>query len=119
MSEALTYLGAGGRSQCTNFTPLGIETVPSIPARKFRVRLHFAEPDELAVGDRVFDVALQGKSALKDFDVVAAAGGWRKSVVREFPEVEATDTLTLEFKSSKGEPILSAWEVFEEPVAKP
>ena len=119
MSEALTYLGAGGREQCTNFTPLGIGNVPSIPARKFRVRLHFAEPDELAVGDRVFDVALQGKSVLKDFDVVAAAGGWRKSVVREFPAIEAVETLTLDFTPSKGQPILSAWEVFEEPSANP
>ena len=119
MSEALTYLGAGGRDQCTNFTPLGIGNVPSIPARKFHVRLHFAEPDELAVGDRVFDVALQGKSVLKDFDVVAAAGGWRKSVVREFPAIEAVETLTLDFTPSKGQPILSAWEVFEEPSANP
>ena len=42
----------------------------------YTVRLHFAEPAmETRPGERVFNVSLQGKEVLKDFDVVTEAGG--------------------------------------------
>lgn len=112
--EALTYLGAGGRDGCTNFTPLGIGTAPPIPPRKFRVRLHFAEPDDIGAGERIFSVFINDRPALRDFDVVAEAGGRRKSIVREFPNIEASEALMLRFEANSLEPILSALEVFEE-----
>jgi hypothetical protein len=114
MGEALTWLGAAGRTGCRNFTPLGIGSSPPVPPRKFRVRLHFAEPDDIGPGERIFHVALQGKPVLLDFDVAAAAGGSRKVVIREFPNIEATETLTVQFKGKTNEAILSALEVFEE-----
>jgi len=52
--------------------------------RQFAVRLHFAELDDVQPGERVFDVQLQGTTALKDFDVVREAGGTFRAVVKEF-----------------------------------
>ena len=70
--------------------------------RAYTVRLHFAEMAAAKPGERVFDVKLQGKPALTRFDVVAAAGGPRRALVREFKAVPVKDTLTVEFASVKG-----------------
>ena len=81
------------------------------------VRLHFAEPDDTEPGKRVFDVRLQGKTVLKDFDVVKAAGGTRRAVVKQFDGVTARRALTLEMVPKADEvttltaPIISAVEV--------
>jgi len=80
------------------------------------VRLHFAELDGTELGERVFDVKLQGKTVLKDFDVVKAAGGSRRALVKQFDNVTARRALTLEMVPKAGEvtastaPILSAVE---------
>ncbi len=118
--EALTFLGLEGRAHCRNFTPLGFGTRPALAPRPFTVRLHFAELEDVKPGERVFDVALQQKVVLKGLDVVTAAGGPRKALIREFPHVMAGDTLTLEFTSAakpvtpRNGPILSGLEFFEE-----
>ena len=66
-------------------------------ARPFVVRLHFAELDDVKEGERVFDVVLQGKTVLKDFDVAQAAGGRFRAVVREFRDVAADKQLDVRF----------------------
>ena len=72
-----------------------------------------------APGTRVFDVKLQDRAALKDFDIVKEAGGIRKAVAKEFRGVRATEKLTIEFAASKQnaaettDPIISAFEIFE------
>ena len=114
MGEALSYLGAGGRAACTNFTPLGVGGAPPIAARKFRVRLHFAEPDKITKGERVFDVSIQGEPVLENFDVIEEAGRRRDAIDREFTGIEAAESLTIEFGPRAGEPVLSALEIFEE-----
>jgi outer membrane protein assembly factor BamB len=50
----------------------------------YTVRLHFAEPDDKAPGERVFDVSVQGNKVLEKFDVVREAGAPRRGVVKEF-----------------------------------
>ncbi|KAK9688737.1 hypothetical protein RND81_09G007600 [Saponaria officinalis] len=67
----------------------------------YTVKLHFAEimySDDhnfSSLGRRFFDVSIQGKVMLKDFDISAAAGGAGKPVTREFGNVSVTDS-TLE-----------------------
>ena len=46
------------------------------------MKLYFAEPDRLEVGKRVFDVSLQGKEVLTNFDIAKEAGGASRSVIR-------------------------------------
>ena len=118
--EALAYLGMAGRSTCANFAPVGLGERAPAPPRRFSVRLHFAEPDELAAGQRVFDVKLQGRVVLKDFDVAKEAGGPRRALVKTFEHIEAAGAMTLEFVPKAGvatassAPVLSGWEVLDE-----
>ena len=47
----------------------------------YTLRLHFAETFFTATNQRVFNVAVNGKVYLPNFDIVAAAGGGNKAVV--------------------------------------
>ncbi|NQV34806.1 MAG: hypothetical protein HQ515_19085, partial [Phycisphaeraceae bacterium] len=49
-------------------------------------------------GKRIFDVMLQGKVALKDFDICQSAGS-STAVIREFRDVAVQDDLVLELLS--------------------
>ena len=118
--EALCYLGMTGRELCKNFAPLGLGGAPRTDTRPFTIRLHFAELDDVKVGQRVFNVKIGDQVVLKDFDVVKEAGGTRKALVKEFKSVRVGPSLSIEFipvsKELKKEnvPILSAIEVFDE-----
>lgn len=119
--EALRYPGPGGRNRCEYFVRLGLgEPPPARGPRPFTVHLHFAELENLKPGERVFDVKLQGQTVLERFDVVAAAGGICRAVVKEFQHISADEALILEFLPStqpltpRSAPILSAWRVFDE-----
>ena len=71
-----------------------------LPKGKYTVRLHFAETYEgiTKVGERVFTVKVQGQPVLEDFDVMKAAGGFAKPVIKEFRGVAVTDgKLMIEF----------------------
>ena len=85
--------------------------------RRFTVRLIFAEPDDIAVGERMFHVQMQGERVLRDFDVVRAAGGPRRSVTREFNGVEVSENLVVQIAPSNFNtlpPVLSGLEIVEE-----
>lgn len=79
--------------------------------RRYDVRLHFAEPDPLSPGQRVFTLSLEGKTVLKDLDVVKTAGGPRKPLTRKLKNVEVQGALDLSFTASKGMTLLCGVEV--------
>ncbi|MDA7916055.1 PQQ-binding-like beta-propeller repeat protein [Verrucomicrobia bacterium] len=84
-----------------------VETTAAIapkvePKHYYTVRLHFMEPEALEHGDRVFDVALQGKTVLHSFDVLAEAGAQEQGIVREFKRVAVGDTLNIDFNTAEG-----------------
>jgi len=85
--------------------------------RKLSLRLHFAELDDIEPGQRVFDVKVQGKVVLKDFDVIKAAGGRDRAVVKQINNIVAARTLTIELVpktaklTSATAPILSGIEI--------
>ncbi len=92
--------------------------LPSKKRAKYTVHLHFAEPSDLPVGRRVFDIIIAGKTVLKDFDIVKAAGGPRRAVVQTFANIEAAGSLAIEFKAKAGKnappsevPILSGLKI--------
>jgi len=64
-------------------------------AQRYTVRLHFAEPEEVASGERVFEIKLQGKSVLPAFDVREAAGSRKHPIVKEFRDVVVTEELQI------------------------
>jgi hypothetical protein len=81
----------------------GVESVTikllpeEMPDRSYTVRLHFAEPDNVKPGDRVFDVTIQGRRAFDNLDVVKEAGQSRKAIVKEIRGVRVNDELRISF----------------------
>jgi outer membrane protein assembly factor BamB len=80
----------------------------------YTVRLHFNESEDVAAGQRVFDVRLQGKTVLKGFDIAAVAGGTNRAVVKEFKGIRITGGLTVEMTASKGKARLCGVEAIRE-----
>jgi len=93
-------------------------TVTMSPDKKERnctVRLTFVEPDKLTPGQRLFDVGLQGRTLLHNFDIVKEAGGSWRGLVKEFKGVKVGKELTVTLTGT-GEhpPVLCGIEVIEE-----
>jgi len=85
-------------------------------APRYTIRLHFAEPEPLPPGGRVFDVYVQGHKVLDSFDVAVAAGGAQRGVIREIPGVAVSEALTVELKAvTSRPPILCGVEAVREP----
>ncbi|KAK7324504.1 hypothetical protein VNO77_28105 [Canavalia gladiata] len=67
----------------------------------YTVNLHFAEimftDDQTysSLGRRVFDIYIQKKLVLKDFNIVAEAGGAGKAVIKKFPTIVNNSTLEI------------------------
>lgn len=66
----------------------------------YTVRLHFAEPEDTAAGERVFSVELQGRTVLEDLDLIARAGGSGKPIVITCPSVLVDRNLDIRLKKS-------------------
>ena len=70
----------------------------------YTIRLHFAEPENKAPGERVFNVAIQDMPVLTDFDVVAEAGGPNRGIVMEFKDIEVLRELVVALTPSASAP---------------
>jgi hypothetical protein len=75
------------------------------------IRLYFIEPDNLNPGQRLFDVAIQGKTVLKNLDIAGKSNGHMKALVEEFKSIRVPGTLDVTFTSRKNQPMLSGIEV--------
>ncbi|MCW5962484.1 MAG: hypothetical protein KIT83_00490 [Bryobacterales bacterium] len=102
-----------------NFTYM----IPVAADGRYRVRLYFCErwwgPDTHAgggVGSRRFDVFLNGRVLLSDFDIFQQAGGGDKPLIREFRGVKpnAQGKLLLQFVPRQNYAMLNALEVLDE-----
>ena len=106
--EGLAWVAASG---CKDLESLIVTTSKETENRNYKVRLFFAEPESLSEGDRVFDVLLQGKAVLENFDIVREAGGSQKIVVREFQVVTSEGRLQINLKPRSGAPLLCGIEL--------
>lgn len=88
--------------------------------RAYTVRLHFAEPDNVVSGQRLFDIKLQGKTVLENLDIVGAVGDRNMALIREFKGVMGDKAITLELVPAAREitplsmPIINGIEVVAE-----
>jgi hypothetical protein len=100
----------------TGVESVSISLLPQeLPDRYYTVRLHFAEPDDLREGERVFEVTLQGRHALDHFDVVKEAGKPHKTIIKEFRHVLVDDELRISFHADGKRPaIICGVEVVQE-----
>jgi outer membrane protein assembly factor BamB len=87
--------GCVGLKQCT--IPL-LDKQAGSKGGLYTVRLGFMARPEDRAGKRVFDVMLQGKPVLKDFDICQSAGDCSTVVIREFQDVAVQDDLVLELE---------------------
>jgi len=86
--------GPLGFGRCHEFLPI-TDRPALVPERTYTVRLHFAEPEECGPGDRVFGVAIQGKTVAADLDVLTGSGGQLHPLVKEFRGIRASEALTV------------------------
>jgi len=98
-------------SGCRGPLQLEINVSRMPPETEYQVRLHFAELDAVRPGQRVFDVAIGGRTALSDFDVVGAAGKTHEAVVKEFTATAGNGKLRMELVPKRGEPTIAGIEV--------
>ena len=97
--------------------------IPVVEGSQYTITLHFAEtwfasPESLGgVGSRVFDVYCNGRTLLKDFDILKETGGvGNRAVVKVFHNIPASaqGKLNLTFAPTKNYALISAIEVTEE-----
>ncbi len=60
------------------------------------MRLYFVDTENDTAGQRTFHVRLQGRTALKNFDIVKESGGRNIAVVKEFDRIRVRDSLEIE-----------------------
>jgi len=101
-------------SRLTNkYMPLYFDKAPaaSTKTKSHTVRLYFAEMEDKKVGERVFDISLQGKNILSKLDVFKEAGGAKRELMKEFKDVAISNQVQIAFKAVAGEPMLSGIEI--------
>ena len=86
--------------------------------RIYSVNLYFSELENKKPGERVFDISLQGKKVIENFDIVNEAGKADKEVVRTIKGVKAGKTLTLGLEPIKGTTFISGIELIEENISE-
>ncbi len=111
-TKGTEWVAASGAKGVSSLTLQLDSTKDSV--RRYTVRLYFCEPDESKAGERVFTVTVQGRQALKDFDIVKEAGGLNRSIVREFKGVKVRDELEIKLTAKKGKTLLSGVEIIAE-----
>ena len=120
--NALAFYGRKAPDIVRNFTrtAFAIRTLAAAPtSANYTVRLHFAELGAAKPGERVFDIALNGKVLAAGFDLVRESGGPMRAVMREFKSVPCGAALDIELRSHSGSaPLLSAVEVLRDDAVK-
>jgi len=76
----------------------------------YDITFHFAEPEQLGAGGRLFDAFAEGRRVIDDLDVMLFRDGKVESALTiTAPNVAVADgELNIEFEASVGEPVLSA-----------
>ncbi|MBW3553172.1 MAG: malectin, partial [Gemmatimonadetes bacterium] len=78
-----------------------------VPEGDYLVELNFAEPEELEPGERVFDVAVNGKTVLERVDLAEETGLGRAKPVLIDTSVAAGEGLLVSFRPVAMEPLLN------------
>lgn len=94
----LPWVGCSG---VKNIETLAVKLLPTeSEERTYTVRLIFSEIEDIKLGERVFDVTIQGQRVLDDFDIMQSAKGRFKVISKEFRNIKVTDELRLSFRSN-------------------
>ncbi|MCK4646878.1 MAG: PQQ-binding-like beta-propeller repeat protein, partial [Candidatus Aminicenantes bacterium] len=94
-------------SGCVGLTRCEIPLIDDMWGEKpgvYTVRLGFSAASNDRVGQRVFDVQLQGDPVLKNLDILKEAGIADKAVIKEFKGIDVENVLTIELTSKEMNP---------------
>ncbi len=75
--------------------------------RNYAVTLYFAEPDDIAAGERIFDIFIQGEKVLENFDIVKEAGGQARVISKKFDNIKVKNRLTIKMSPNLKRSVLS------------
>jgi beta-glucanase (GH16 family) len=105
-----TVKGSQDAELYRTFRTGNLEIAREIANGTYDVTFHFAEPDEVSGGTRVFDGFAEGNRVIDDLDVMAFRDGRVFSALTvTTPDVVVNDgELNINFEASAGEPTLSA-----------
>ena len=93
--------GCRGLMRCE--VPLA-DDAASVSSALYTVRLGFNALPEDRKGRRVFDIKLQDKVVLENFDILATAGKANRAVVKEFNGIRAGSAMVLELLAKSANP---------------
>jgi hypothetical protein len=85
--------------------------------RPYTVRLYFAETEGYKIGQRLFNVSLQGRQVMENFDIAREAGATNRSVVKEFNRINIKDDLRITLTpttASQADPLICGIEIIAE-----
>jgi hypothetical protein len=90
-------------------------TFPGLHAGgNYKIRLHFAELFQTAVGTRKFDVAINGNVVLDDYDLIAVTGARYKAVVNEFTvPADSNGAIVIDFIKVVENPKINGIEIID------
>lgn len=118
--RSMIPMGEFGLKRCQEFLPLGLGKARPAPQRSFQLRLHFAEPDEVMPGTRVFDVRIQNRNVLSNLDIVKESKGRNAALVKVVSGLTTSGELVIEFVAKSSDlataswPVISGLELFDE-----
>jgi outer membrane protein assembly factor BamB len=89
----------------------GTTVIPyPITAEKYKATLVFMEPNRnIKIGQRVFDVAVNGVNVATDLDIVKLTGGINRVYTVEVPGIDVSENLTVSLIAKTGKPVLSGF----------
>ncbi|MGK2875867.1 MAG: PKD domain-containing protein [Nocardioides sp.] len=110
----------GSERYSTNDSPGLKWSFPVTTGAPIQVRLFFANQYDgtSAVGQRVFNVDLDGTRVLNDFDIVSAAGGTRIGIMRSF-DVTSDGTVNIDFSHVTENPLVNGIEIIRRDLPAP
>jgi arabinoxylan arabinofuranohydrolase len=84
-----------------------------VPGGSYGVQLLFAEIGDAAYGARTFDVEVNGRVVLENFEILTSASGPNRVAVREFPGIKpAGGGIEVRFLSKGGRALVNAIRVY-------
>ncbi len=90
-----------------------VYTIPHLtPNGSYNVRLHFAETYFTAPGKRIFNIKINGRSVLTNFDTFAQAGGENIAIIQAFTaNADASGVMTVELDATVNNAAIGGIEV--------
>ena len=77
----------------------------------YTMTLDFIEPNKTGPGQRLFNVAINGQTALSSFDIFKASGGVLVPLSRAFPVISTNGTIQIQFTALAGNAVVSGIEL--------